>query len=190
MTRKERAILTKTNIYNEAMTLIKEKGFENTGIKEICEKVGVTTGAFYHYYNSKIDLLLEIHNEIDKRCSKRLALTELEDSEKKIISIFCEFINQIELLKVETVKQLYSAQLFSTNLSLNSEKRPFFSIVEKTFEEAFKERVFVQFTPKELTNRCIIFTRGIIYHWCLSSGNFPLLETAKPMLEHYLKSFK
>lgn len=190
MTRKKQSIITKKNIYKEAMILIKENGFEKTGIKEICEKAGVTTGAFYHYYDSKIDLLLEIHNEIDILCSNNLTSIQSKNPEKKIIAIFCEFIKQIELLKFETVKHLYSAQLFSKNLSLNSEIRPFFTTVEKTFEEAFEKKIFNQFNPRELTNQCLIFTRGIIYHWCLSSGNFPLLETAKPMLEHYLKNFK
>ncbi|MGL5356813.1 MAG: TetR/AcrR family transcriptional regulator [Fusobacteriaceae bacterium] len=83
MTRKEQAIITKKNIYNKALVLIKKNGFEQTSIKEISKSAGVTTGAFYYYYDSKIDLLLEIHHEIDNICLTNFDLIKIKNPEKK-----------------------------------------------------------------------------------------------------------
>ncbi|PPD27171.1 MAG: hypothetical protein CTY20_13175 [Hyphomicrobium sp.] len=35
-------------------------GFHNIGIAEICEKASVNKGTFYHFFPSKLDLLLEV----------------------------------------------------------------------------------------------------------------------------------
>lgn len=39
--------------------LVDEVGFENMYIKDICREVGISPGAFYHYFESKNDLLFD-----------------------------------------------------------------------------------------------------------------------------------
>ena len=51
---------TRRRIQDAALELFAAKGFFATGIREIADRVGVTTAALYHYMGSKDDLLLEI----------------------------------------------------------------------------------------------------------------------------------
>lgn len=46
---------TKTELLEKGMAIIVEKGFNNTGIAEILQAVGVPKGSFYHYFASKED---------------------------------------------------------------------------------------------------------------------------------------
>lgn len=51
---------TRRRIQDAALELFAAKGFFATGIREIADRVGVTTAALYHYMGSKDELLLEI----------------------------------------------------------------------------------------------------------------------------------
>ncbi len=59
MLRKEKAILTKNKVFETAIELIKEKGYNNVTISQICEKARVAKGTFYVHYKSKEDIIKE-----------------------------------------------------------------------------------------------------------------------------------
>jgi AcrR family transcriptional regulator len=47
----------KKALYEAALDLFYEKGFDTTSVGEICARAGLTKGALYHYFASKDDLL-------------------------------------------------------------------------------------------------------------------------------------
>ena len=49
---------TKSEILSTAVTLFKEKGWNNVNIEDVVKKVGVTRGAFYHYFKSREELII------------------------------------------------------------------------------------------------------------------------------------
>jgi AcrR family transcriptional regulator len=51
---------TRGRIRAEAVDLFATKGFAGTGIRELAERVGITTASLYHHIGSKDDLLDEI----------------------------------------------------------------------------------------------------------------------------------
>lgn len=53
----------KDTIVRASMKLFEERGFRETSIQDICDAVGVTKGAFYYYFTSKEELLMEIHQQ-------------------------------------------------------------------------------------------------------------------------------
>ncbi|MDD3796559.1 MAG: TetR/AcrR family transcriptional regulator [Lachnospiraceae bacterium] len=48
---------TKQNILETAMRLFAEKGMENVKVEDVVKEVGVTRGAFYHYFKSREELI-------------------------------------------------------------------------------------------------------------------------------------
>ena len=48
---------TKQNILEAAMRLFAEKGLENVNVEDVVKAVGVTRGAFYHYFKSREELI-------------------------------------------------------------------------------------------------------------------------------------
>ena len=57
--RKKQAEQTKKKIFETAVSLIKEKGYNNITISEICKTAGVAKGSFYVHYKSKEDIVRE-----------------------------------------------------------------------------------------------------------------------------------
>mgnify|MGYP003378150954 CR=1 FL=1 len=55
--RKEQARHTEQAILQAAMDLSRKQSFDKVSIREICQRAGITTGAFYHHFRSKDDLL-------------------------------------------------------------------------------------------------------------------------------------
>jgi len=88
---------TKSELMEAALKLFEEQGYENTPIKEIHTKVGVSKGAFYHYFDSKEDILEEIaldySNEIIWGCKKIANNKDLAAYKKleEIIILICRF---------------------------------------------------------------------------------------------------
>jgi AcrR family transcriptional regulator len=51
---------TRTKILQIAMDLFSKAGYEATGVAEICEKCGISKGAFYHHFATKQGVFLEL----------------------------------------------------------------------------------------------------------------------------------
>ncbi|WP_259596222.1 TetR/AcrR family transcriptional regulator [Clostridium botulinum] len=63
--RQIQAINTKNKIYNIATNLMQKEGYDNITIQNICEKAEVSVGSFYHYFESKNDILIELYKKAD-----------------------------------------------------------------------------------------------------------------------------
>ncbi|MDA8345456.1 MAG: TetR/AcrR family transcriptional regulator [Thermaerobacter sp.] len=53
---------TRTSIMNAALRLFGERGYHATSLQEVIKAAGCSKGAFYHYFESKEDLLLLFHD--------------------------------------------------------------------------------------------------------------------------------
>ena len=78
---------TKQRLMETALELIWNSNYDRVGIAEICQKAGVTKGAFYHHFSSKADLFVsasdmewnEKSRELDEILSPRYnALEQFE----------------------------------------------------------------------------------------------------------------
>ena len=75
---------TKREILSTAFRLFREKGWDNVKIEDIVEQVGVTRGAFYHYFKSREELILAVvdkmfyDNNPFETASKEAGLNALE----------------------------------------------------------------------------------------------------------------
>ena len=63
--RKQQALDTRRKIFNTALNLIKEKGFDKVSVDDICAACGVSKGAFYHHFKSKLDIMSESESLIN-----------------------------------------------------------------------------------------------------------------------------
>ena len=55
---------TKAEILQTAVRLFTEKGWENVNVEDVVKEVGVTRGAFYHYFKSREDLIMAVVNQM------------------------------------------------------------------------------------------------------------------------------
>ena len=79
---------TLVNILGTARQLFSEKGYGNTSMEEIVQKIGVTRGALYHHFSGKKGLFLRVFEEAQSDVARRLDIVVKEASNawEKLIS--------------------------------------------------------------------------------------------------------
>jgi AcrR family transcriptional regulator len=60
MTTQPRSEETKTHILHAALDCFSERGYDATGVAEICQRAGVSKGAFYYHFASKQALFVAL----------------------------------------------------------------------------------------------------------------------------------
>lgn len=62
--RQLKAEQTKQNLIDSAVKLFCAYGIDAVGVRDIAADANVTTGTFYHYFKSKIDIVVAVHRMI------------------------------------------------------------------------------------------------------------------------------
>ncbi|MCH1982242.1 MULTISPECIES: TetR/AcrR family transcriptional regulator [Oscillospiraceae] len=101
--RKQMALKTREKIYESALKVINEKGYNNVNIEDITTEANVAKGSFYTYFDSKADIIFyniqmadeqyeRIYQQVEDECFSdmlmdfiRIAYTKHEDHGKGII---------------------------------------------------------------------------------------------------------
>jgi AcrR family transcriptional regulator len=92
-----RAEDTRRRIYEAALKLFREKGFEQTTMRDIAGKAGVALGAAYYYFSAKEAIVLAFYQEMQE--SSQDAILEAMAGHKKLKDrIRCVLEKRLELL--------------------------------------------------------------------------------------------
>jgi len=83
---------TKTQLLEAGLDIMLEKGYNNTGIQEVLQRVGVPKGSFYYYFDSKEEFGLAIIELFDQMYTEKVR-NSLDDKTKTPLDrlrTFCE----------------------------------------------------------------------------------------------------
>ena len=93
-----RAEDTRRKIYEAAMELFREKGFEPTTMRDIAAKAGVALGGAYYYYSAKDAIVLAFYRQMQES-SHQAVLEALAGRKKLRDRIRCVLEKRLELLE-------------------------------------------------------------------------------------------
>lgn len=88
---------TRRKIYEAAMELFREKGFEETTMRDIAAKAGVALGGAYYYFSSKDAIVLAFYHEMQE-ASNEPVRSALAGHKKLKDRLRCVFDKRLELL--------------------------------------------------------------------------------------------
>ena len=112
---------TKVLILNTALELLYERGYENTTMRAIAEKAGVSLGNAYHYFGSKDHLIQAFYNRLhDDHLQASLPALRKEASLKaRLLSVM--------RLKIDTLEPYheFAGVLFQTAANPQNPLNPF-----------------------------------------------------------------
>jgi AcrR family transcriptional regulator len=69
----ERSEATRAELVAVARRLFGERGYTAVGTEEIVRAAGVTRGALYHHFDSKLELLAVVYEQIEQELTERIA---------------------------------------------------------------------------------------------------------------------
>lgn len=91
----------RSSILDAAVELFYQSGYSATGVQQVVDAAGCTKGAFYHYWNSKQDLLLEIHDTFHHYAigRGREILARQLPADEALHEVIVELFRQLELYR-------------------------------------------------------------------------------------------
>ncbi len=134
----------KEDILDKALEMFSEIGFKKTSINKIVQSLDVSKGAFYHYFESKDELIRELVNRyVDT-----------------VVSFPNEIINHPQLSAMEKLNKLIEA--FVTYKTVNVEMRQKYrGLANKTDNYEIREMIYADIVEKATVPYVKIFEQGI-----------------------------
>jgi AcrR family transcriptional regulator len=185
------AMETRRKIFNTAAQLITEKGFDHVTVEEICKKSGVAKGLFYHYFNSKADIVIETYMDVDNKFSAEVMALPATTPYDRVIYAVSFQARYAKAKGLEFVKQIYKHQLDTGTSFFISEDRAFFRLIRDAIREGQqKNQLRSDFSAEVLTRLVLSISRGITYDWCLHDGDYDIEEVMRRSFLMLLPSFE
>jgi TetR/AcrR family fatty acid metabolism transcriptional regulator len=185
------AMETRRKIFNTAAQLITEKGFDHVTVEEICKKSGVAKGLFYHYFNSKADIVIETYMDVDNKFSAEVMALPATTPYDRVIYAVSFQARYAKAKGLEFVKQIYKHQLDTGTSFFISEDRAFFRLIRDAIREGQqKNQLRSDFSAEVLTRLALSISRGITYDWCLHDGDYDIEEVMRRSFLMLLPSFE
>lgn len=176
--RKLQARETRKRILESALSLFREKGFDQVSIDEITSAAGVSKGSFYTYFQTKSDIIIEEFRLIDDYYQKKeSAIMRSPDAASRLIAFTKYQLNYIHKnLGFRTLSILYINQMsaFYDQKILANRERTLVRLVSKIIADGQASGHIRQGDPIELAewmNRCM---RGFFLDWAISKGSLDI----------------
>jgi AcrR family transcriptional regulator len=185
----------KESIVRESIKLFEKKGFSETSIQDVVDALGVTKGTFYYYFNSKEELLMDIHLiYINKILQEQQLILANQDNncKEKLLDIAKLLIGSIE-------NQGASARVFFREMrNLNDEhlteiikKRDQFRInVQELVETGIKQREFRNDLQPDIVTFGVLGICNWSYFWFNPNGKVKDEEVAGIFVEMLLNGIQ
>jgi len=191
-TRKLQSLQSRQRIFDASITLIKEKGFDQVSIEEICEKAHVSKGLFYNYFDSKDAIIrhefLEIDNEY-RRMAGTLKGKKGIARLKAVIRRQDRFIRNS--MGWDLVKNVYRSLITNTGDPILKKDRYFYTLLVEIARECQEAgEIRKDLKAEEVANQIAILMRGIIYNLCLYEESFSYEEMATRIILTYLSGLR
>lgn len=172
---------TKRHLYQSALDLFREKGYDNVSVDEIVKKAGTAKGTFYIYFESKAAVISQMLQEYDNYYDEVAAhlSPELPVSQRleAIVRSSCRFTQ--ETIGLDLIRVLYTNQLIPGQReqdALNSNRALYHIIHELLLEGQRNGTYFSDFDVTEMGAWLIRCIRGTFYEWCMREGRFDLCD--------------
>lgn len=181
LTRKEQALNTKKNIYEAAITLVQEKGFENVSIEDITTRANTAKGTFYLYFKSKQDLIyhtIDMYDEISFRSYEKVK--DLPTFEQQLVQYLCYANEEILLIGEKILNALIGLNLTQERKFVIAEGRTVLEVLGKIVEKGLETgELSIEHSAEYYMEMIIIFMQGLDYYWCTAENGFDYVEATR-----------
>jgi len=188
--RRQQADATKRRIFDCALKLLMERGYENITIRDIVTAANVSIGSFYHYYSSKLDVFFETYSIADSYF-ETLVSSEIEGRsfQEKFRLFFRHYaIYASSVTGLALTKLLYTSdnKCFDRGSSAGMH-RVLIELLEEGIRDGYIAGVS---SAEELAQFYLIAIRGLVYNWCTADGSYDLVEATERYASALKRSFE
>ena len=185
---------TKGRIIQAAWQLFYRQGYDDTTVEEIIEASGTSRGSFYHYFEGKDALLSSVSYLFDEKYEELLGSMDPDmDAFEKLMYLNRELFAMIEnSISLDLLARLYSSQLITRgDKHLLDHNRVYYKVLRQiVLQGQERGQLRRDVTVNEMVRVYALCERALIYDWCLSSGDYSLLQYGRIMMPRFFRDFK
>ena len=181
---------TKERIYNASKTILKNEGYEQLSLKNICKVAGVSNGSFYHHFKSKDDLLSYYIEEQPKMNPDLLEVPKnAKGAKRAIVQVYLNYVKYCEELGVEFMSSYYDTKNQALN-PVSRTQRPYPIVTVRNFVEKAMDANVITITGdiEDFTTDIRMIVIGNVFEWCLRKGTVDFAGNMERSLGRYLDS--
>lgn len=184
--RKLQAIKTKKRIMETALPMIKERGFDNVSVDEICSAAGIAKGTFYHYFPSKEKIFGQTGIMMDDIALDNLLTDDEIPTIDKITHIVEAYMELAVSQGVDITRQLFKSFIDGNDI-YNPETSGTQILEQIAAEGIAKKEINPKYTTQDVIDLVFAFTSGLILYWLNSNNAYDLKEKSNNLLEKWLR---
>lgn len=198
-TRIPRAVVTankKQRIYDEALTLFRERGYSNVTVKDIAEAADMTEGSVFYFYGTKADIIAGFYDRMFEEASRYFVLSDenLNDPLSAILGAFYTHGECFSSIGAELTAMYYNnyPEKYESIINIKSPAeavsylyKPFYEFVQAA---ASRGTLRLRVSPEDFTSMVYTFCNGLVLVWTRSNGCFDLMELSRPRIRILVES--
>lgn len=189
--RQRQAIATKLRITKIASELFKSNGFDSVKIQDICEAAGISVGAFYHHFKSKMEIINIAYEQVDILLMDRFEVREFPSNIDKLLFLMGEGADMMEELGWLFVGEIYKHLISLEGKYSTNPDRHITRLVKDIVEDALNAgELDNSISSADLAMIIMRISRGAIFDWCLFQGSYNLKSRITFDLNLILSNFK
>lgn len=185
--RKLQAMITKNNILEIALPMIKQKGFDNVSVDEICMAAGIAKGTFYHYFETKENIFGHTGLILDDLTLEKLLHNKNISSIDKIFLIVDAYMQFAQSEGIDITRHVFKSFINGTNVFMaqTTERQILENIINEGIE---RKEIIADINAEEIIDLVFTFATGLIVYWCNTNGSYDLTIKSKYLLEKWLRA--
>ncbi len=193
--RQQGALETKNILFETALALFSEHGFDKVTVDDITTAAGYSKGTFYNHFPAKEYVFLEYFNRIDEfydatfeKISEDISATEQFFLLVETMARYCAHHYGLDAL---TVIYGYELTKQEEDPFLGNRDRNLFRQLRRILELGRERGEFN--TERDVDSTINFIERnlhGLIYDWCMYKGSFDLVEETRFHFRYLLKAIK
>ena len=155
---------------------------------------GTSRGSFYHYFEGKDALLTTVSYLFDQKYEELMATISPDmDRFDQLMYLNRELFAMIEnSISLDLLARLYSSQLVTRgDKHLLDHNRTYYRLLRQIIIQG-QERgeLRADVTANEMVRVYALCERALIYDWCLSEGDYSLLQFGRTMMPMFFREYR
>lgn len=186
----------KEKIFDAAMQLLQDYGYDYITVNNICEMAGISTGNFYHYFESKDELMSNFFVVAWEKFVEAEQVDATGDAIADIVAFFTSYSQFCEDQGLEFVRHFYLPTNTSLSMVITPSAEEHFALpslanCERQIRAAQEAGVLSRKAdPIQLADDLCTLEKGCVFEWCVSDGRFRLAELTDRLLTRFLESWR
>lgn len=184
---------TKRKIFEAAMELFAQKGYDGTSVEEITSVVGIAKGTLYYHFSSKEEIfyfLVEegmklLKNSIEIKTSK---MPNTIDKIKAILLIQIKIIVKYENLITLLISQMWGKE--ERNLRCREYIYDYIGYIEDVIKEGIEKGEIIEGNPEVLASGLFGFTCSGLLYKLKTQKELDIQETYNEFSQYAVKGLK